>query len=170
MALELGNEHNGETSISTEKQDPTNGNSLKPHLTFYGSDAQLQVTTQPFQPPPTAEQLDHIHRPEKLPQTRCLPSRGNTYVDTFVLLLSWEDEDPRLPVRLEIDRLHDVFQRLYHFKVERWNIPNNDPHLRLNEKILSLVKLGGDREDCLKIVYYAGHGRLSTNRRSIWTE
>jgi hypothetical protein len=170
MALESGKGQNEEYSICAEKQDLASNESLEPHLAFYSSDPQLQVTAVPFQPPPTAEQLDHIYRLEMIPQTGSLPSRGDTYVETFVLLLSWEDEDPRLPVRLEIDRLHDVFQRLYHFKVERWNIPSKDPHIQLNEKILSFVNLGDDREDCLKIVYYAGHGRLSTNRRSIWTE
>lgn len=73
-------------------------------------------------------------------------------------------------MRSEVDRLQDVFERLYHFKVQRWNIPSEDPHIRLNEKILELVGLGDDREDCLKIVYYAGHGKLTRNRQPMWTE
>jgi hypothetical protein len=170
MAFERGNGQDGEILTWTENQDIPNDDNLQPHLTFYGSGAQLQVTTPPFQLPPTAEQLDHIYRPHKLLQARSLDPHNNTYLETFVLLLSWEDEDPRLPVRSEIDRLQDVFQRLYHFKVERWSIPSKDPHIRLNEKILALVRHGDDRKDCLKIVYYGGHGKLTRNRQSMWTE
>ena len=143
---------------------------LENHLTFYGSEPHPQLTRPPSQPPPTAEQLDHILRPHSTPQIGLLSSRDSIYIQTFVLLLSWEETDPKLVVDTEIDRVEDAFTRLYHFKVERWKIPSEDPHLRLNEKILEFVRLGDDEKDCLKIVYYAGHGKLSRNRQPMWTE
>jgi hypothetical protein len=162
MASSLGNDLDMERLAQIEKMDSANDKNLGPHMTFYSSDPQLQLTTSPLQPPPTSEELDRIYRPRRL--------RKDTYLETFVLMLSWEEDDPRLPVDREIDSLYDVFERLYHFKVERWKIPSTDPHIRLNEKILDLVKLGGDRGDCLKIVYYAGHGKLTRNRQSMLTE
>jgi hypothetical protein len=117
--------------------------------------------------PPTSEQLDHLFRPYKI-QASCALKCGRIYFQVFVLLLSWEDEDPRLPVLQEIDQLCDVFERIYHFKVERWKIPSDDSHRRLNHKVLSFV--GEDLRDHLKIVYYAGHGRLSYNRQPVWVK
>lgn len=160
MAQSLENGQDLGTSADVDEKDTGSDESLGPRITFYGSEPQLQLTT--TQPPPTSEQPDRIYRPNQL----C----NNTYLETYVLLLSWEDKDPRLPVDREIDRLYDVFERLYHFKVERWKIPSTDSHIRLNEKILELVKLGDDREDYLKVVYYAGHGKLTRNRQSMWTE
>ncbi|KAG0648483.1 hypothetical protein D0Z07_5252 [Hyphodiscus hymeniophilus] len=155
-------EENGQSWITLSQADehgPTNVEDLGPHMTFYGSEPQLQLTTTAS---PTSEELDCVYRRRRL--------RNDTYLEIFVLLLSWQGEDPRLPVDREIDCLYDVFKRLYGFKVERWRIPSIDSHIQLNKKILDLVELGGDGEDSLKIVYYAGHGKLTRNRHSMWTD
>jgi hypothetical protein len=91
------------------------------------------------------------------------------YRDVYVLMLKWKDEDPRLPVSQEISKLHDVFQDVYHFNTESWHIPNEDCHAEVNQKILDFKKLGGNSKDDLKIVYYAGHGKLTRNRLLSWT-
>jgi hypothetical protein len=153
-----------------EEQNVAEDDGLGNHSTFHGSEPQLQFTSPPFQPPPTAEQLDQMFRPNRPFQQGLLGTRDSTYIETFVLLLSWEEQDLRLPVDLEIDRLSDMFDRVYHFKVERWKIPSEDPHQRLNKKIIEFVRFGNDRRECLKIVYYAGHGKLSRNRQPMWTE
>jgi hypothetical protein len=91
------------------------------------------------------------------------------YRDVYVLMLKWKDEDPRLPVSQEISKLHDVFQDVYHFNTESWDIPDEDCHAEVNQKILDFKKLGGNSKDDLKIVYYAGHGKLTRNRLLSWT-
>ncbi|TVY83362.1 hypothetical protein LSUE1_G002842 [Lachnellula suecica] len=139
--------------------------SLGSHLTFYGSEPHLQVTPQPFQPPqPPNNWINYFG------QTSFSETDYSILVTTFVLILSWEVQDPRLLVDKEIDRLFDVFNRLYHFRVERWKIPSENAHLLLNKKIIDFVCLGDDSPNCLKIVYYAGHGKLSRNRQPVWVD
>lgn len=82
------------------------------------------------------------------------------------LLLSWEDEDPQLPVSLEIQELKDVLSNLYGFEVNEWHIPSENSHVELNMKILTFLKDSSSTH--LKIVYYAGHGRLSNHGQAVW--
>jgi hypothetical protein len=89
------------------------------------------------------------------------------YTEVHVILLSWEDEDPNLPVSLEIETLADVFSNLYGFEVEQWLIPSDNSHNKLNKKILNF--LGDDDASHLKIVFYAGHGKLTNHGTPAWT-
>jgi hypothetical protein len=84
-------------------------------------------------------------------------------------MLSWEDEDPNLPVSLEIDRLNEVFHDIYHYETERWDIPVENCYYKLTEKIMDFVKPTDDSQTHLKIVYYAGHARLLDTRLLVWT-
>ncbi|TVY45494.1 hypothetical protein LSUB1_G000873 [Lachnellula subtilissima] len=93
--------------------------------------------------------------------------RRSRYTRVSALLLSWEDEDPRLPVSLEIRDLKHVFITLYGFEVQEWQIPAVDSHVELNMRVLQFLKDGGSGH--LKIVYYAGHGKLSNHGQAIWT-
>jgi hypothetical protein len=91
------------------------------------------------------------------------------YTEVFVLMLCWEDEDPKLPVSLEIEKLFNVFKYTYNFETEVWRIPDRNCHARTNQKILNFVEMGEDSSDHLKIIYYAGHAKLSKNRLLTWT-
>lgn len=91
------------------------------------------------------------------------------YTQVFVLMLCWEDEDPQLPVSLEVNKLCDIFAKVYHFQTEKWSIPDHNCHAQLNQKILDFVSAGDDSTEHLKIVYYAGHARLTKNRLLTWT-
>jgi hypothetical protein len=91
------------------------------------------------------------------------------YRNVYVLMLKWEDEDPNLPVSREIRRLFGVFQDLYHFQTEVWDIKDLACHAEVNQKILDFSRLGGDSKEDLKIIYYAGHGKLTKNRLLSWT-
>jgi hypothetical protein len=93
--------------------------------------------------------------------------RRSKYTKVSSLLLSWEDEDPQLPVSLEIKELRDVFVNLYGFEVDEWHIPANKSHEALNLKILQFLDDSSTKH--LKLVYYAGHGKLSTHGQAIWT-
>ena len=70
-----------------------------------------------------------------------------------MILLSWEDEDPRLPVSLEIRELADTFTQSYGFNVEEWLIPAEDCHNALQARILQF--LGGNNLKHLKILWRA---------------
>ncbi|PMD32388.1 hypothetical protein L207DRAFT_500093 [Hyaloscypha variabilis F] len=94
-------------------------------------------------------------------------NRRSRYTKVSAILLSWADEDPNLPVSLEIEALRDVFINLYGFEVEEWKIPDVQSHTALNLKILQF--LGDSDIKHLKIVYYAGHGKLSNHGQAIWT-
>jgi len=79
-------------------------------------------------------------------------------------MLSWAHEDPQLPVSLEIDNLERMFRSTYRYDVERWNIPDNDAHFSVAEKVMSFSKREDDSREHLKIVYYAGYARLMETR------
>lgn len=89
------------------------------------------------------------------------------YTEVHVIILSWEDEDPKLPVSLEIKALADVFTEIYGFEVEQWLIPSENSHNKLQSKVLKF--LGDDDVGHLKIVYYAGHGKLTNHGTPAWT-
>jgi hypothetical protein len=93
--------------------------------------------------------------------------RRSRYTQVSALLLSWEDEDPQLPVSLEINTLKDVLVNLYGFEIEEWKIPAHDSHIRLNRKILQFLEDSSTKH--LKDVYYAGHGKYVSNHgQAIW--
>ncbi|KAH9211957.1 hypothetical protein DL95DRAFT_509849, partial [Leptodontidium sp. 2 PMI_412] len=91
------------------------------------------------------------------------------YTSVSVLMIMWEDEDPYLPVSIEIAKLDDIFQRLYGFETEVWRFPGQKSHAKVNRKILDLADVEGNPSEHLLIVYYAGHGLLTTERLLAWT-
>ena len=132
----------------------------------------------PFQPPPTAHDLDQLHhhislqllgeRAQKAANAAFPNDKRLRYTSVYVLVLFWQDEDPNLPVSLEALELKGVFEKEYHFNVETWEIPSEGSHKRVNQKVLDFVELGDDSKDDLKIVYYGGHGMLGSTRQSCW--
>jgi hypothetical protein len=130
-------------------------------------------------PPPTPDEISFQHRHTTLKlfgddlhraaKTLFPNDSTSRYTKTSILLLSWEDEDPKLPVSLEIAKLYVVLRKGYGFEVEVWKIPTNHSHFELNQKIGSFVKPEDDDRHHLKVVYYAGHARLAKNRTLVWT-
>ena len=85
-----------------------------------------------------------------------------------MILLSWEEEDPNLPVSIEIKELREIFKGLYGYEVEEYLIPTEyNCHNRLQSRILEF--LGENDPRHLKIVYYAGHGKLTNHGQPAWT-
>lgn len=84
-----------------------------------------------------------------------------------VLLISWKARDPSLPVQNEISELRRVLEYIYHYDIEEFLIPNSDSHAAVSEKINAFVKAAAT--DDLKIVYYAGHSRLSRTKELLWS-
>ena len=132
----------------------------------------------PFQPPPTSRDLDQLQHHISLQQlgeriqkaaNAAFPNdKRMRYSSVYVLILFWKDEDPNLPVSIEALELKDVFEDLYHFQVQTWEIPSDGSHKRVNQRILDFAEQGGDSKDDLKIVYYGGHGMLGSSRQSCW--
>jgi hypothetical protein len=83
-------------------------------------------------PPPTPDEIsfqyrhttlkhfgEDLHRAAKTLFPNDSTSR---YTKTSILILSWEDEDPNLPVSVEIINLYAIFRKDYGFEVELWKI------------------------------------------------
>ncbi len=131
-------------------------------------------------PPPTAEEIDRIHEQCFLKEIRkdlqkeandAFPNEGKSrYRNVYVLLIRWANEEPSLPVSLELNELSGVFSLDYGFSTETWKIPNEDCHNQLSQKILDFIRLGNDSRHDLKIVYYAGHGLLTKGRQPAWAK
>jgi hypothetical protein len=129
--------------------------------------------------PPTSDDIDrwncHISLKEfgeglQAAAKSVFPNESRSkYTRVTVLMLSWEDEDPNLPVSIEISKLLHVFRNIYHFDVDIWKIPDRNPQWALTQRVMEFVcPAPGDKEH-LKIVYYAGHGRLTKTRSLAWT-
>ena len=88
------------------------------------------------------------------------------YSNVQVLLISWKDDD--LGVAKEVEKLQNVFNDLYHYDVEVYQIPSVKPDKALKRRILEF--LDGDGEETLLILYYAGHAKksLQLNEAPIW--
>jgi hypothetical protein len=90
------------------------------------------------------------------------PSDGRPqYSKVYVLMLSWDVEGSAVS---GISRLSSIFKDVYHFDVESWIIPSEGSQATTAQKILDFVRFGGDSDDDLKIVFYAGQTRLIRNK------
>ena len=83
-----------------------------------------------------------------------------------MLLISWKDDD--LGVSKEVAELQHVFEDLYHYQVQTYQIPNVKPDKEMKRRMLEF--LDNDRDDTLLILYYAGHAKKSSllNETPIW--
>lgn len=96
--------------------------------------------------------------------------KKSRYSMVYVLLICWKTGDPKLPVQREISELRKVFEQIYHYEIEEFSIPDSDSHAAVSEKINAFVKVNDNSGDDLKIVYYAGHSRLSRTKELIWSK
>ena len=157
---------------STSSSNPTSDNKDE-------SDSNEYISSPNSTPPPTLADIDrwryHIAFEEfgkslQEAANAVFPNDTNSrYTKVSVLLLSWEDEDPELPVSREIEKLHAVFRDYYGYETEHWTIPDEHAHWKLSEKIMDFAKPEEGSKTHLKIVYYAGHGRLTDTRLLLWT-
>jgi hypothetical protein len=98
------------------------------------------------------------------------PNTSKTrYKEVSVLMLCWEDEDPKLPVSVEIEKLDEVFRNKFGFHTDVWKIPGRNSHAKLTQRILDLIDTEDDPKDHLFIVYYGGHAKLTHDRLLSWT-
>ncbi|KAH7412828.1 hypothetical protein BKA64DRAFT_338838 [Cadophora sp. MPI-SDFR-AT-0126] len=95
--------------------------------------------------------------------------KKSRYSQVYVLLISWQTQDSNLPVEQEISALRKVLESYYHYDIEEFQIPDIDSHAEVSEKVNSFVKVGNNSSSDLKIVYYAGHSRLSRSKELLWS-
>ncbi|KAH8747708.1 hypothetical protein BGZ57DRAFT_168755 [Hyaloscypha finlandica] len=94
------------------------------------------------------------------------PNKGRSrYATVSVSLMRWQHDE--LGVEPELHRLEQKFQD-YGFKTDVWLIPSRDSHLELMSKSIDLLR-SADNDRNLFILYYAGHGRISSARQAEWT-
>lgn len=86
------------------------------------------------------------------------------YSSVKVLLLRWEEDD--LGVTSELSSLKKVFERVFRFETESWNIPSVDSEDALTSRILSFRKHAA--EDTLLVVYYGGHADRELHNHCTW--
>lgn len=79
------------------------------------------------------------------------------YLKVNALLLMWADDD--LGVASELKDLQHVFEDLYHYAVDIYEIPSQKPDKALTRRVLEFLDQDGD--ETLLILYYAGHGKTS---------
>ncbi len=97
------------------------------------------------------------------------PNDGRSrYSKVYVLMLGWEDKESHLSAA-EGSKLLRIFKEIYHFDVEAWTIPSEGSKTDTYHKIADFISLGGDNDEHLKILYYAGQTRLIKNKELAWT-
>lgn len=82
-----------------------------------------------------------------------------------VCLIRWEEDE--LQVKDELDRLHDVFDKLYGFNTEIWLIPARASQIQLTSMTCNFLQRF-DAEGNLFVVYYGGHGTINQSRQNQW--
>lgn len=78
--------------------------------------------------------------------------------------MRWGLEDPKLPVAIEMEQLRRVFEDIFHFQVDIFEIPTNQSHIYVSQKINEFALRNGNSKDDLKIFYYGGHSRLTKSK------
>ncbi|KAH7400228.1 hypothetical protein BKA64DRAFT_477638 [Cadophora sp. MPI-SDFR-AT-0126] len=153
--------------------------SIPSDTTSNAASHQSSISSTSTLPPPNPHDIDRWNRHVKFQDFAAglddaakalFPNeKTSRYSSVTVLVLSWQDEDPHLPVHLEIAELVHVFKDVYQYDVEEWKIPTQNPHLAVNRKIMDFVEPAPNDREHLKIMYYAGHGRLTKTKSLEWT-
>ena len=71
-------------------------------------------------------------------------------------------------MKSELDRLYDIFTRLYGFSAEIWLIPSTASQIQLTSMACNFLQKYDSDPDNLFIVYYGGHGTINAARQNQW--
>ncbi|KAL4723781.1 hypothetical protein ACLX1H_009425 [Fusarium chlamydosporum] len=86
------------------------------------------------------------------------------YTDVSVLLLRWEEDES---VDEDLNALEQVLQKQYKYRTEKWHIPTvPNPSIKLGVQMASFLEHA--RANHLLIIYYAGHGYVSSDGQLFW--
>ncbi|CZR51720.1 uncharacterized protein PAC_01597 [Phialocephala subalpina] len=97
---------------------------------------------------------------------QAFPNRGRSrYHAVNVCLIRWAEDE--LQVEDEMNRLYDVFDKLYGFNTEIWLIPSTASQIQLTSMTCNFLQKF-DEDGNLFIVYYGGHGKINNARQNQW--
>lgn len=86
------------------------------------------------------------------------------YADVSVLLLNWQDDPSGHD---DLAALEQILQKHYNFDTQRWQIPTvPNPSVKLGIRLTSFLE--DARPNHLLIIYYTGHGFMSSDGQLYW--
>ncbi|KAL9610414.1 MAG: hypothetical protein Q9167_004869 [Letrouitia subvulpina] len=89
------------------------------------------------------------------------------YESVNVLLMHWEDDD--LGCLEELNMVKSFFEDSWHYNVHILSIPSERSQAALQSDLSQFILLYGSTVQSLLVIYYAGHGDPSLDRkRAIW--
>ncbi|KAF5021862.1 hypothetical protein F66182_6089 [Fusarium sp. NRRL 66182] len=140
----------------------------KPQSTQYPHESpQQHYPAQEAPPAPLSERHDFESFARHLQDAAMLIQRQterHPYTGVSVLLLRWEEDES---VDEDLAALEQVFQKQYKYRTERWHIPTvPNPSIKLGVQMASFLEHA--RANHLLIIYYAGHGYVSSDGQLFW--
>lgn len=88
------------------------------------------------------------------------------YASVTALLLYWEEND--VHPETEVDTIRELFERDFGFSSLTFLIPARRAQQELNREISAFVSNYSNNIDSLILVYYAGHGDVDNDGKSVW--
>lgn len=88
------------------------------------------------------------------------------YTAVTALLLYWKEND--IDPEKEVDAIRKLFEQDFGFASLTFTIPPRRAQQELNREISTFVANYSNQPDTLILVYYAGHGDVDDDGKSIW--
>ena len=88
------------------------------------------------------------------------------YTGVTALLLYWKEND--INPEQELDAVRELFEKDFGFTSLTFPIPPRRAQQELNREISAFVAHYSNQVDTLILIYYAGHGDMDDNGKSIW--
>lgn len=145
------------------------------------NDSELELSTKGFSPnscaSPAFEQwqsqtgLNTFGESLNIAAKAVFPTEARyRYLKVYVLMLYWKGEDQSQTAPIETSQLFGVFKDTFNFEVSKFSIPSEKSQQAVEKEIEDFVQLGGNRNEHLKIVHYAGGAKANKAGRVVWTK
>ncbi|KAM0236768.1 hypothetical protein ACHAPO_004809 [Fusarium lateritium] len=149
------------------KVNATTPSKPPPPTQFPHESPQQHHPAQEAAPAPISERHDFESFARHLQDAAMLIQRQterHPYTDVSVLLLRWEDDET---VDEDLVALEQVLQKQYKYRTEKWHIPTvPNPSIKLGVQMASFLEHA--KANHLLIIYYAGHGYVSSDGQLFW--
>jgi hypothetical protein len=95
-------------------------------------------------------------------------SQRHSYDAVYALLISWAETDDA-KIADEVEAVRNLFESDFGFVVSKYAIPSDRSGANLQHTLTTLCIQNGEGKNNLLILYYAGHGDASPEkRRAVW--
>ena len=88
------------------------------------------------------------------------------YTSVTALLLYWKEND--INPEQEVDAVRELFEKDFGYTSITFQIPSRRAQQEINREISALVANYSIKLDSLILIYYAGHGDVDNNGKSVW--